>query len=99
MKKARFKERKFMELAVAEACKCTPESDKKPKVGAVVVKDGRILATAFRGEPPWPEEHAEYIALERKLKDEVLSGATVYTTLEPCVDGSRKLPKIACVER
>jgi len=90
-----------MELPVAEARKCTPKPGSKPspKVGAVVVKGGQVLASAFRGEPPYLEEHAEFIVLERKLKDQSLTGATVYTTLEPCAEGSRKLPKIACAER
>jgi pyrimidine deaminase RibD-like protein len=84
-------------LAIQEARKSVPEQDGRPhpKVGAVVVKDGKVLSTAHRGERP--ENHAEYIALEKKLGDEVVAGATVYTTLEPCT--TRNHPKIPCVER
>ena len=77
-------QRQFMELAVKEARKCKPEDDRvHPKVGVVVVKDGAVLATAYRGEMG-EGEHAEFTALERKLRDVAVAGATVYTTLEPC---------------
>ncbi len=89
-------ERKFMQMAIEEARKSEAEDElPRPKVGAVVVKDGRVLARAHRGE--FPGCHAEYIALEKKLANDKLSGATVYTTLEPCT--SRNSPKIACATR
>jgi pyrimidine deaminase RibD-like protein len=89
-------DRHFMEIAVAEARKSTAEDDRShPKVGAVVVKNGQILATAHRGEIPGC--HAEYIALEKKLADVPVSGATVYTTLEPCT--TRNHPKLPCALR
>jgi pyrimidine deaminase RibD-like protein len=90
------REKEFMRLAVDEAKKSVSE-DKRPHplVGVVVVKDDKVLTTAHRGEHPG--EHAEYIALERKLKDVSVAGATVYTTLEPCT--VRRQPKIACATR
>lgn len=88
---------KFAQMAVEEARKSISESEgtPNPKVGAVVVKDGKVLATAYRGE--FLGCHAEFIALEKKLELDSLSGATVYTTLEPCT--SRNPPKIPCAER
>jgi pyrimidine deaminase RibD-like protein len=89
-------DRKFARIAIDEARKSVPEDDRvHPRVGAVIVKDGRILASAHRGEIP--QCHAEYIALEKKLIDVSLSGATVYTTLEPCT--ARKHPKVPCAIR
>jgi pyrimidine deaminase RibD-like protein len=68
-------------------------------VGAVVVRDGTILSTGYRGETG-EGRHAEYCAL-RKINDDVdnvdLSGCTVYTTLEPC--SFRKPGKTACTDR
>src|SRR6267378_2337764 len=90
-------DRKFARLAIDEARKSVPEPDGRPhpKVGAVVVKNGKLLSTAYRGERS--ENHAEYIALEKKLTDEAIAGSTVYTTLEPCT--TRNHPKIPCAER
>jgi pyrimidine deaminase RibD-like protein len=87
----------FARLAVAEARKCTFDPDEvSPFVGAVAVREGRVLAAAYRGEIA-PGEHAEYTLLERKLASETLAGATIYTTLEPC---TRRNPlKIPCVKR
>ncbi|HTV59623.1 MAG TPA: deaminase [Verrucomicrobiae bacterium] len=90
-------DRKFAQMAVAQARMSISESvdPPNPKVGAVVVKDGKVLATAHRGE--FPKCHAEFVALEKKLEQESLVGATVYTTLEPCT--SRGRDKIPCAER
>ena len=89
-------DRTYARLAIEEARKSAPE-DKRvhPKVGVVVVKDRKVLASAHRGEIP--EGHAEYIALEKKLAEVSLAGATVYTTLEPCT--SRNHPKVPCAIR
>jgi pyrimidine deaminase RibD-like protein len=90
-------QRKFMELAVEEARKSKPEDDKPhPKVGVVVVKNGDVLATAYRGELG-KGDHGEFTALEKKLPDATVAGATVYTTLEPCT--TRNHPKLPCAAR
>jgi pyrimidine deaminase RibD-like protein len=90
-------EREWMELAVTEAGKSKDEDDRAhPRVGVVVVKDGKVLAAAFRGEFE-AGNHGEFTALEKKLQDTDVSGATVYATLEPCT--TRNHPKIPCAER
>jgi pyrimidine deaminase RibD-like protein len=90
-------DRKFCELAVREARNSISEDDgrPRPKVGAVVVRNEEVLGAAHRGERP--KNHAEYIALEIKLSETSLAGATVYTTLEPCT--SRNPPKVPCAQR
>ncbi len=88
--------RRFALMAIEEALKSVSEDDRPhPKVGALVVKDGRVLSKAHRGESL--KSHAEYTALEQKLPDDLVAGATVYTTLEPCT--TRKHPKIPCAQR
>jgi diaminohydroxyphosphoribosylaminopyrimidine deaminase/5-amino-6-(5-phosphoribosylamino)uracil reductase len=81
----------LMAKAIEEQEKC----DTYPKVGVVVAKDGEILATGFRGEVP--RMHAERVAIG-KLEDSQLNGATIVTTLEPCVEFHEKQPESSCAE-
>lgn len=88
-------DRQFCEIAVVEAKKSVAEDERlHPKVGAVIVKGGKVLAIGYRGESG-KGDHAEFCALKKLTAAEV-EGATVYTTLEPC--SSRKHPKQPCTK-
>lgn len=91
-------DRRFALLAIEEARKSIHEQDGRqhPFVGAVVVRDGEVVGKAHRGELG-KGEHGEFTLLEKKLPDEVLVGATVYVTLEPCT--TRNHPKVCCAAR
>lgn len=90
-------DRAIMRQAIDLAAKCVSEENKvSPKVGAIVVRDGVVLASAYRGELK-AGEHAEYTLLERKLQGVDLEGATLYSTLEPCTH--RNHPKVSCTDR
>ncbi|MGE0099479.1 MAG: tRNA adenosine(34) deaminase TadA [Hydrogenophaga sp.] len=77
----------FMRLALAEARKAR-EAGEVP-VGAVVVKDGQVIASG-RNAPIGghdPTAHAEIVALRaaaQALGNYRLDGCTLYVTLEPC---------------
>lgn len=86
-----------MVRAVDEARQsATKDGSHKPRVGAVVARAGRMIASAHRGELK-KGDHAEYTLLEGKCATEILAGATVFTTLEPCT--TRSAPKVPCLER
>ena len=77
----------FMHAALAEAYAAL-EHDDVP-VGAVVVKDGRIIARGHnqREQLKDPTAHAEMIALTSAaahVQHWRLDGCTLYVTLEPC---------------
>jgi len=94
-------DRAFMAIAVEEARKSLHSGTRPhPNVGVVITRNGDILGRASHGERLNGEaphcDHAEYIALQKKLGSEILQGCTVYTTLEPCT--KRNLPKRPCVD-
>jgi tRNA(adenine34) deaminase len=77
-----------MRLALKQAEAARAHGD--VPVGAVVVRDERVLAAAGneREQRADPTAHAEILALRAAANaagDWHLDGATVYVTLEPCV--------------
>lgn len=91
--------RHWMERAVEMAGLSETEAGKdeaSPKVGAVAIgPDGELLAEAHRGQFN-PGEHAEYGVI-KQLQPGDLTGATLFTTLEPCTE--RGAPKVPCASR
>jgi pyrimidine deaminase RibD-like protein len=92
---------RFAKMAIEAAKVSTAEDDKpRPKVGAVAVKHGQLLGSACRTavdeNGKTNGQHAEF-RLTSALSGADLDGATVYTTLEPCLN--RNEPKVSCVDR
>jgi diaminohydroxyphosphoribosylaminopyrimidine deaminase/5-amino-6-(5-phosphoribosylamino)uracil reductase len=71
------------------------QSTEFPRVGAVIAKDGVILATGFRGEVA--KTHAERVAFD-KISPSAAAGAAIYTTLEPCVELKDDQPVASCAD-
>jgi len=80
-------DRRYMQLALEQANNAWALGE--VPVGAVVVKDGEVIATGFNqpiGQHD-PTAHAEIMALRRaadKLGNYRLPGCELYVTLEPC---------------
>lgn len=92
---------RYAKMAIEVAMKSTPEDDKPhPKVGAVAVKHGQPLGaacrTAVERNGKKNGQHAEF-RLTSALSGGDLEGATIYTTLEPCLNRSDS--KVSCVDR
>ncbi|PLV57201.1 bifunctional diaminohydroxyphosphoribosylaminopyrimidine deaminase/5-amino-6-(5-phosphoribosylamino)uracil reductase RibD [Thermotoga sp. SG1] len=74
---------RFMKRAIELAKKGLGRVNPNPPVGAIVVKEGRIISEGFH--PYFGGPHAERVAIENaKRKGEDLRGSTLVVTLEPC---------------
>jgi diaminohydroxyphosphoribosylaminopyrimidine deaminase/5-amino-6-(5-phosphoribosylamino)uracil reductase len=78
----------FMQEALAWAHRGVGRTSPNPAVGAVIVRDGRIVGRGFHPQAGAP--HAEVLALREAGSR--ARGATLYTTLEPCVTTGRTGP-------
>jgi diaminohydroxyphosphoribosylaminopyrimidine deaminase/5-amino-6-(5-phosphoribosylamino)uracil reductase len=78
----------FMREALAEAVKGLGLTAPNPAVGAVVVKNGKIIGRGFHAKAGTP--HAEPIALREA--GAAAKGADLYVTLEPCCTHGRTPP-------
>ena len=77
----------YMKIALKEAEKAYNELE--VPVGAIIVKDGKIIARAYNGKEKKHDttKHAEILAIQKaskKLKSWRLNDCDMYVTLEPC---------------
>lgn len=81
-------------LALAESVLYTTAPN--PRVGCVIVRDGRVLGEGATQPPGGP--HAEVCALrDAQARQEAVQGATMYVTLEPCSHFGRTPPCVDAV--
>jgi len=78
---------KFMTEALKEAKKAQDKNE--VPIGAVIVKDNKIIARGFNRciIDQDPTAHAEIVALRKaskKLNNYRLNGCSIYVTIEPC---------------
>lgn len=81
----------YMKIALELAKKGSGRTNPNPMVGAVIVKNKRIIAKGFHEE--YGKAHAEVNAFNNAIDD--VEGATMYVTLEPCSHYGKTPP---CVE-
>ncbi len=82
----------YMNMAVNLALKAKGRTSPNPMVGAVVVKDGKVVGRGCHEKAGLA--HAEVVALDEA--GENAKGAVLYVTLEPCAHFGRTPP---CVDR
>jgi len=81
-------DKKYLELCLELALKGKNKVEPNPLVGAVIVKDGKILSEGWHEYFGGP--HAEANAI-KNAKDE-LERSTLYCNLEPCSHTDKKTP-------
>jgi len=77
-----------MAVALELAEKGRGTTSPNPMVGAVIVKDGKIVGKGWHKRPGTP--HAEAVALEKA--GALSEGATIYVNLEPCCHRDKLTP-------
>ena len=78
----------YMKLALALARRGLGKTSPNPMVGAVIVKNGKIVGQGYHERFGGP--HAEINAIQNAKGD--INGATLYVTLEPCCHKKKKTP-------
>ncbi|MCL6635390.1 MAG: bifunctional diaminohydroxyphosphoribosylaminopyrimidine deaminase/5-amino-6-(5-phosphoribosylamino)uracil reductase RibD, partial [Peptococcaceae bacterium] len=81
-------DRHYMRMALELAGRARGRTSPNPMVGAVVVKDGKVVGSGYHLRAGTP--HAEVHALNEA--GEKARGATLYVTLEPCCHYGRTGP-------
>ena len=86
---------RWMAKAVELAKRAGEETRPNPRVGAVVVKGGKVLGEGFHRGAGQP--HAEAIAIQKAGAS--ARGADLYVTLEPCSTHGRTPPCTGAIRR
>ena len=79
----------WMQLALEEARRGVGLTHPNPPVGAVIVRDGRVISRGWHSKAG--SDHAEKAALKNAGR-EAAAGADLYVTLEPCSTHGRTEP-------
>lgn len=83
---------KYMKLAIELAKKGTGKVNPNPLVGAVIVKNGKVIGQGYHKK--YGGNHAEVEAINNST--ESVEGSTIYVTLEPCFHYGKTPP---CVNK
>jgi len=80
----------FMQRAIDLAIKGVGFTYPNPAVGAVIVKNGKIIGEGYHKKAG--TDHAEIVALKSVKQKKKLQGATLYVTMEPCCHTGKTPP-------
>jgi diaminohydroxyphosphoribosylaminopyrimidine deaminase/5-amino-6-(5-phosphoribosylamino)uracil reductase len=86
-----FSDADWLDAAAALALRGRPLSRPNPAVGALIVRDGRVIGRGWTREGGRPHAEAEALA----QAGEAARGAAAYVTLEPCAHTSARGPACA----
>lgn len=81
-------DQKYLKLCFELAKKGAGTVSPNPLVGAIIVKDNKIISQEFHSK--FGEAHAEAKAISNTKEE--LKGATIYCNLEPCCHTNKKTP-------
>lgn len=81
-------DQQMMKRCLELAAKGSGFTAPNPMVGAVIVKDGKVISEGFHAH--FGESHAEIVAINNAEVD--LKGAHIYVNLEPCSHRGKTLP-------
>ena len=83
-------DQKYMQRSLELAVLGLGEVAPNPMVGCVVVYNGKIIGEGYHEK--YGEAHAEANAIRSVKNKELLSGSTLYVTLEPCAHFGKTPP-------
>jgi diaminohydroxyphosphoribosylaminopyrimidine deaminase/5-amino-6-(5-phosphoribosylamino)uracil reductase len=84
----------WMSEALAQAQKALYLSNPNPRVGCVIVRDGKVIGSGFTQAVGMAHAEVQALANAKTLGNDV-AGSTIYVTLEPCSHTGRTPP---CVD-
>jgi diaminohydroxyphosphoribosylaminopyrimidine deaminase/5-amino-6-(5-phosphoribosylamino)uracil reductase len=90
-----MKDEYYMKMALKLAEKGRGYVSPNPLVGAIIVKDGRIIGRGYHQR--YGGNHAEINALKNASED--VAGSTLYVTLEPCCHEGKTPPCIDSITK
>ncbi|HBU06742.1 MAG TPA: bifunctional diaminohydroxyphosphoribosylaminopyrimidine deaminase/5-amino-6-(5-phosphoribosylamino)uracil reductase RibD [Candidatus Magasanikbacteria bacterium] len=87
----------FMQLALEEAKKGLGFTSPNPAVGAVLVRQGKIVAIGWHKHTG--KDHAEVLAIKKIKNKNLLKNCELYITLEPCCHYGQTPPCVDLIVR
>ncbi len=87
-KNLKFQDQDYLEICLALAEKAAGHTSPNPMVGAVLVKNQKIIGQGFHAKAG--QDHAEVAAFKNASDD--VANAVLYCSLEPCCHTHKKTP-------